>query len=1181
MYPVLSPKKANLPEPLQALPPLSTIAAVMKYLLLPCLLLFLILQVRPQNPAVRDSTRKPAYSVFLLGDAGAPVTEGDDPNLSALRNQMQKAGGHSAIVYLGDNIYQRGLPDPDDPGRKEAEAKIIAQLKILENYPGRPVFIPGNHDWDRMGRNGWRYVLNEAEFISQYLQQENVFLPQGGCPGPVELPLTDKLTLVLIDTQWPLHAWDRPGPESDCEAKDLTDMLVLLDDIIERNINKRVIVAGHHPMYTHGPHGGYYTWKNHLFPFLEIQPKLYIPLPGLGSIYPLYRKIIGSRQDMAHPLNRQMRDGITGILRQHPNVVYVNGHEHALEHIVQDSISYITSGSGCKITPVRPRRHGLFAADKVGFGRIDYYSNGEAWLTFWEPNKGQPEGKILYEARILQSYREQAAPPDPGDRFDYQDSTVSMAANHLYQAKSFKRFLLGNNYRDVWTTPVAVPVFQLGKEAGGLTIGERGGGMQTKSLRLQARDGRQYVLRSVEKYAENAVPENLRGSFAADVVQDQISASHPYAGLVVPPLSEAAGIFHTNPKLVFVPDDPRFGRNRKTFANTLCLFEERPGDGFEKTDLFGGSQKIYSTAKLLDKLYDDNNHRVDQRAVLRVRLFDMLIGDWDRHDDQWRWASFKTEKGTTYQPIPRDRDQAFFINQGLLPKIASRKWIMPKIQGFGYEIRDVPGLNYNARYFDRSFLTEPGLPEWKAMADTLKMRLTDKVIEDAIRQWPEAVFKLSGETTIAKLKKRRDDLTRYAEAQYRFLAQAVDIVGSNQQEQFDVQRLTDGKTKVTVRKIDKSGSLDRIMYERTFLPGETQEVRLYGLNGNDRFILHGKSKTMRGITVRVIGGKGKDSVTDSSRVAGMGKKTLVYDTKKGNQIKPGPETHDMTSNYALVNEYNRKSFKYNLTAPLLSLQYNPDDGIFLGGGMLYKKQGFRNEPYAAQHRLTANYAFATNAYNFRYTGDFTDAIGRLDLQVNLDVRAPNFVNNFFGLGNETVYNKNNKINYYRVRFENWGTNVLLKYVPNTHTTLFFGPEFASIEAERTPGRFIEQYAETDGADRSRLFDRKQYGGLRLRFDIDTRDNERMPASGVHWRTESTLYRGLNSSARSLSLIQSDLAFYWSVRLPARLTFATRFGGGINFSEYEFFSGQRPGRAYQLTWLPPDPFFGQKQLLQQY
>ncbi len=1116
----------------------------------------------------RDSLRPPpAYTVFLMGDAGAPATGGTDPNLNTMRVQMDKAGKNSAVIYLGDNIYPNGLADPDELSRGNGEEKMKAQLDMLKGYPGRPFFVPGNHDWDRMGPKGWRRVQNQAQYIHSYLGREDVFFPQGGCPGPVEIPLTDKLVLVMMDTQWYLHPWDKPGEESDCEARDLSEMLVQLDDIIGRNIHKRVIVAAHHPMYTYGPHGRYYTWKNHIFPLLDVKPGLYIPLPVIGSVYPLYRQLIGSRQDVPHPMYRQMKRGITAVLRQHPQAIWVNGHEHALEHIVADSINYIVSGSGSKMTPVKKGRLAKYVTGQVGFARVDYYPGGEGWLSFWKPAPGQPEGERLYEAKILPAYREQNPPPDPADRRDSKDTTVAMAAGNIYQATSLRKFFLGENYREVWTTPVGVPVFRLGREAGGLSIDKRGGGMQTRSLRLKARDGRQYVLRSVEKYAENAVPKNLRSAFVADIVQDQISASHPFAALAVAPLADAAGIMHTNPKVVFVPDDPRLGRNRQAFANSLALFEERPDEGFEKTDIFGGAEKIYSTDKMMEKLYGDNDNRVDQRAVLRARLFDMLIGDWDRHDDQWRWAVFTGENGKVYKPIPLDRDQAFFVNNGVLPWLASRSWLMPKIQGFGYRIRNVAGFNFNARYFDRSFLNQPGLDDWKATADTLRLLLTDTVIEGAIRQWPEEIFRLSGETVIARLKQRRDDLAGYAETHYRFLAREADVVGSDKNERFNVERLPAGDTRVTVRKLDKSGQPAQVLYERTFRLPETREIRLYGLGGEDQFVVYGQAR--KGVRVRIIGGKGKDQITDSSRVAGLENKTLVYDTRKGNALRLGPESRDMTSGHPLVNDYNRKAFRYDYVAPLLSVQFNPDDGIFLGGGFIVRKQGFRHEPFVAQHRFTGNFAVATQAYNFRYTGDFTDVIGPLNLQVNGEIRAPNFVNNFFGLGNETRFDKGQGIDYYRVRFEDWAFNALLTHNIGKTAFFFFGPALESVEVEETGQRFIDRLDENKLPDRQNLFDRKTYGGGKFGFDIDSRDSKISPLSGVHWHTEGTFYRGINGSARSLSRIQTDLAFYWSFRLPARLTLATRFGGGINFSDYEFFQANALGgltnlRGYRRT-----------------
>jgi hypothetical protein len=227
----------------------------------------------------------------------------------------------------------------------------------------------------------------------------------------------------------------------------------------------------------------------------------------------------------------------------------------------------------------------------------------------------------------------------------------------------------------------------------------------------------------------------------------------------------------------------------------------------------------------------------------------------------------------------------------------------------------------------------------------------------------------------------------------------------------------------------------------------------------------------------------------------------------------------------------------------------------------------------AQHRVAGNVALATRAYNFRYTGDFTDVIGPLNLQINSEIRAPNFVNNFFGLGNETSFDKNQGIDYYRVRFEDWALNALLTHNIGKTAFFFFGPALESVEVEETGQRFIDRLDDNKLPDRQNLFERKTYGGGKFGFDIDTRDSKISPLSGVHWRTEGTFYRGINQSARSLSRVQTDLAFYWSFRLPARLTLATRFGGGINLSDYEFFQANALGGLTNLRGFRRTRFSG--------
>ncbi|GAB3821389.1 hypothetical protein GCM10028895_23450 [Pontibacter rugosus] len=279
-----------------------------------------------------------------------------------------------------------------------------------------------------------------------------------------------------------------------------------------------------------------------------------------------------------------------------------------------------------------------------------------------------------------------------------QDSITTAIAPEYNEVSKGHRFWFGDNYRRIWATPVKMRVFRLQEEQGGMTILKRGGGQQTKSLRLQDATGREWVLRTIQKDPEKALPENLRPTVAKDIVQDQISASHPFASLVVPPLAKALGILHAEPEVVYLPDDPALGEYRAEYANAVYLFEER--------EPIAAGLDTDNTEKVLEKLEEDNDNRVDQRAVLRARLLDLVISDWDRHEDQWRWRELEDEIGDYYDPIPRDRDQVFFTNDGVIPKIGSRKWIMPKFQGFDEEIRDVEGFNFNARYFDRMFLTQ-------------------------------------------------------------------------------------------------------------------------------------------------------------------------------------------------------------------------------------------------------------------------------------------------------------------------------------------------------------------------------------------------------------------------------------------------------------------------------------------
>ena len=1094
--------------------------------------------------------QKPKHSIFLIGDAGEPNLKNTDLVLTSLQNQLSTSGKNGTLIFLGDNIYPKGLVSVGNPLRKQSEERFIAQLNVIQNFEGHSYIIPGNHDWEQGGKHGWENIKNQENFVADYLKNDSVFFPKGGCPTPQEIQVENDVVVVLLDTQWYLHPWNKPAENSDCEVKSLEAMLIAVDDILDRNKDKKVLVVGHHPMYSNGIHGGHFTFQYHLFPFHE--ENVYIPLPVIGSIYPLYRSLVGNIQDIAHPQYQEMRDGLVNIFKQYKNVMYANGHEHNLQLIVKDSINYITSGAGSKATPIKSGlKDSPFASTSKGFARIDFFDDQQVKLSFVAGDGGQ--GKELYTTN-LNLHVSKATLKDVSDLTDTLQRTV--IPNKRLYASSFKKWLLGDLYRDVWTKPIKVPYLDFQKEKGGLTVIQKGGGFQTLSLRYRAKEGGQYVTRSIEKYPEMAVPEAIRSEFTVDIVGDQIAACHPFSALVVPTLAKAVGVLHTNPKLVVIPTDTVLHQYKKKFSNQLALFEERPEEGF------AGAKKTYSTLKVVEKLANDNHNLVDQKEVLRARLLDILIGDWDRHDDQWRWAGYDNGKGLTFKPIPRDRDQAFFLNQGFLPTIISRKWILPKFQGFSKTIRDVPGLNFNARYFDRSFLTNLELTDWQTMAKEFQNRITDAVIDSAITYLPQP--DVHAKDIAEKLKQRRNDLVKYAELQYQFLAKGVDVVASDKDETIEVLRNTDGGTSVTVFDQNKKGEKSRILYNRTFNPDVTKEIRVWGFGGDDKFKVSGTSQ--KAIKLRLIGGKGDDTFADSSEVKSLFKKTLIYDETKFTNLYLGTEAKDLTSDKnAEINAYNREAFKYDKLAPVLSFAYNPDDGVFLGGGFEWTKQGFRKDPFASQHTVSGSYAFATNAFNLFYQGDFTDVIGKTDLLLKATLQQSSMTDNFFGLSNESVFYKDKTIDFYRVKLSNVETSAMLKSNFGQLSS-YYGVLMNGYEVKENDKRFIGEFAGS-GAE---VYNEKDYLGVKAGLTFDNRNSKTLTTRGIYWDFNTTYQRGINSSIKDNYLnLKSELAMYLTVKLPALMTIATRFGGAVNLGDFEFYQANALGglsnlRGYRRT-----------------
>jgi hypothetical protein len=492
-----------------------------------------------------------------------------------------------------------------------------------------------------------------------------------------------------------------------------------------------------------------------------------------------------------------------------------------------------------------------------------------------------------------------------------QSQSATTTAGAQYEAKGIVRTLAGSNWRDLWVTPVRVPVLSLDTFAGGLTP-ERTGGRQSRTLHFQGADGRPYIFRSADKFLHaEALPAALRHTPVGDVVQDQISALLPAAGLLVGPLYDAAGLLHPWPTLVVMPDDPALGDFREVYAGMLGQMEENPQEGPDDTPGFAGSSKLVGVDKFLERLDETSEHRLDAAEYLAARLIEFMLGDTDRGGDQWRFAEFDNPAGagSLWRPVARDHDFAFMRPEGLVGQASTI--VYSKLSRFDGTFESLATLTYMTPAMDRRLLVELPRERWDSVVAAVQSQLTDQVLRAAVGRLPAEWQPHAATRLFDGLQLRRNGLHQIAGEFFTMVSHEADVHATAEPELAEVERLADGSVEVRLYAPDAAAeesvaavspgppsdgvqpapvaTADAPFFQRRFLPTETREIRLYMLGGDDAVRVSGSAE--ESIRVRVIGGGGDDVLVDSSTVAqGGGRATTFYTAHGEDRVVRGSST---------------------------------------------------------------------------------------------------------------------------------------------------------------------------------------------------------------------------------------------------------------------------------------------------
>jgi hypothetical protein len=640
----------------------------------------------------------------------------------------------------------------------------------------------------------------------------------------------------------------------------------------------------------------------------------------------------------------------------------------------------------------------------------------------------------------------QAPTYTPGD-------TVTVAPARSYAAGAIRRFTLGDGHRDLWSTPVQATVLDLDRYAGGLTATARGGGQQTRSLRLRTPSGAEYNFRSLDKDARLTLDPLLQETLAASVLQDRISAIFPLSALVVDPLLEAAGVLHAEPLLVILPDHPGLGEFRSEFAGMLGWLELRPDDGEGALAGFEGATLVVGSPRLLERIEEEPGNRVDAAAFLRARLLDILVGDWDRHPDQWRWAGYPEGAGLVFRPIPRDRDWALSNLDGML---ASLTWITwPHFVGFGREYPSIFRLTWSARALDRRLLSSLAWADWEPVVADLERRLDDAVLRDAVARLPEAHRTLAGDELVAALSQRRDGLREAARAFYRELTSVVDVITTDEAESAEL--VWDDPGTLTVA-VGLTGG--RAAFRRSFLAAETREVRVELRGGDDRARVTGSGGAIR---VRLIGGGGADELVDATTAG----RVSLYDEDDDTRFVTAGDTRVDTRSWDVPMDLSSNTHQSRARdwgsrwIPIPDVGFEPDVGLYLGGGAQYTSYGFRHFPYRSRLELRA--ALGTNTARPRASLAWDLPIVRERLRGDLELEFEGAeVPRFHGYGNETV--RDRERTFYQAERSIFTATTGIRTLPRRGATVRIGPSLVVVRPDLespTLANALDPYGHSD------------------------------------------------------------------------------------------------------------------------
>ncbi len=1020
---------------------------------------------------------------------------------------------------------------------KAYKNSLKKQLGLVEPLGKNVIFMPGHKEWT--------YGHKGVSDIEKYIQKNSKakFYPDDAEPIKHH-DLGENVELITVDSQWFLEDWDdHVYINENSEIQNRTLFFLEFENRIKKAQGKIVLVVIHHPIRTLTKQG-----------FLN----------DIGGF---------KTGDFQNKQYRTLRNRLKTIARGAENVIFLSGQGKNLQYI-DSSVPQIMSGAAGETEAVEKGNEGDFSIAEKGYVRLDITTDGGVSANYLALENGV--FNEVYKTIVLKGKTGDTEKYTFPESFD----TYKKASIYTREATTktgFCKAVWGEHYRAFYGKDVNAPLVLLDTLMGGLAPVKRGGGQQSKSLRLEDKHGRQYVMRALKKSTikflqANAFQEAYIGDVLDDTAVDKLLAdfyttSHPYTPFAIAGLSDAVGVNHTNPILYYVPKQATLGVYNDEFGDELYMIEEHVGDTQLEAKSFGKPQDILSTADVLQVINKSGKSVVDESMYIRARLFDMLLGDWDRHEDQWRWALYKNEDGTEYcSPIPRDRDQAFSKYDGALVSFITR--MIPglrKMQTYDEDIRSVKWFASSPYHLDLTLIHASDWDEWEKQAEHIQKGLSNDDIVKAFEAIPEEIQGATIEGIKRKLQGRRDNLKEIAKAYFLYLNKFQVITGTQKSDDFTITRLPDGKTTV---KIDRK---DLGLLNQTYSRNITKEIWIFGLDGKDTFLVEGEGD--HPIKIKIVGGKKHDTYNFKNT-----RKVKLYDYKsKANTVVNKRSKKWLVDDYGL-NNYDHKKVKHSFNQQLPLIAFNPDDGVKIGIVSNHTSYNLQRNPFTYKHSINAAFYTSTSGFDLSYKGQFSNVFHNWNFGLEGLYTSPNFSENFFGFGNETYYDKDEEdLDFNRVKIRKFKAAISLNWEGVNGGSFYFKPLVESFDVENTSDRFVSLLPAN-----SLIFDRQTYGGVEAAYNFKNKNSSAFPTMGL----DAGLTLGYKTNIdntdaeNSFAYVVPHLAIDHKITKSGSVVFATKIAGDVLIGDnFEFYHAATIGGNNSLRGFRNERFTAKQSFYQ--